>query len=389
MHFVTRLEKGERMTDLCLEFGVSRKTGHKIWGRYQSKGVSGLEDESRAPRRIANRTTPEVVERLVQLRKQHPTWGGRKMLDWLHTHEGAKAWPAASTMTDIFRRNGLIDVEGWRSKRRRKPGVAWSTLKGAEGPNDVWCVDYKGQFRLGNRQYCYPLTTSDLYSRFLLTLESLEGTDDQEARPVFEEAFRLYGLPLEIRSDNGPPFASQGLFGLTRLSVWWMRLGIVHQRIAPGHPEQNGQHERMHRTLKAETTRPAGQNAIQQQERFEAFREEYNNDRPHESLGGKTPGSIYSPSPRPFPDKLPEPTYPLHDDILWVDRSGHIRLPMSRQVFVSEALAGQLLGLRELDDGLWLVSFLDKDLGLYDPKQGLFKPNAILSLNQLHSTPHG
>jgi transposase InsO family protein len=375
MLFVSRLEQGERMTDLCLEFGVSRKTGHKIWERYRRKGPSGLEDESRAPRRIANKTSPEVVQRLVELRKKHPTWGGQKLRDWLCANEGSGKWPAPSTMTDIFRRNGLIDLEGWRSRRRRKPGVAWSTLKGAEQPNDVWCVDYKGQFRLGNREYCYPLTTSDLFSRFLLTVEALDGTDGEQAQPVFAEAFRQYGLPLEIRSDNGPPFASQGLFGLSRLSVWWMRLGIVHQRIEPGHPEQNGQHERMHRTLKAETTRPAGENSLQQQERFDSFREEYNNDRPHESLAGKTPGKVYQPSPRPFPEKLPEPTYPLHDDTLLVDRSGHIRLPMSRQVFVSEALVGQLVGLRERDDGLWIVSFLHRDLGLYDPRGGVFTPH--------------
>jgi len=374
MLFVSRLEQGERMTDLCLEFGVSRKTGHKIWDRYREKGPAGLADESRAPKRVANRTSAEIVQRLVELRKAHPTWGGRKLRDWLCQHEGTAKWPAPSTMTDIFRRNGLIDPEGSRSKRRRGPTVAWSTLKGATQPNDVWCVDYKGQFRLGNREYCYPLTTSDLFSRFLLTLESLDSTDGEEARPVFEEAFRQYGLPLEIRSDNGPPFASQGLFGLTVLSVWWMRLGIVHQRITPGHPEQNAQHERMHRTLKAETTRPAGANTLQQQERFDAFREEYNSDRPHESLGGKTPASIYQPSPRPFPEKLPEPTYPLHDDTLLVDRSGHIRLPMSRQVFVSAALAGQWVGLREQEDSLWLVTFLSRDLGYYDPKQGGFKP---------------
>lgn len=375
MLFVSRLEEGERMTDLCVEFGISRKTGHKIWERYRRKGLAGLEDESRAPRRIANQTRPEIVHRLVELRKKHPTWGGRKLRSWLCEHERSVEWPAPSTMTDIFRRNGLIDENSRRSRRRRKPGVAWSTLRGAEQPNDVWCVDYKGQFRLGNRQYCYPLTTSDLFSRFLLTLESLDSTDGEQAKPVFEEAFRLYGLPLEIRSDNGPPFASQGLLGLTRLSVWWMRLGIVHQRIDPGHPEQNGQHERMHRTLKAETTRPAGENSLQQQERFDDFREEYNNDRPHESLAGKTPGNIYQPSPRPFPERLPEPTYPFHDDVLRVDASGHIRMTMSRQVFVSEALAGQTVGLREEDDGLWLVTFLDRDLGLYDPKQGTFKPN--------------
>jgi transposase InsO family protein len=376
MLFVSGLEQGERMTDLCLKFGISRKTGHKIWNRYEGKGLAGLEDESRAPRRIANRTRPEVEQRLVELRRKQPTWGGRKMLDWLREHEGSVAWPAPSTMTDIFRRNGLIDANGRRSQsHRRKPGVAWSTLREAEQPNDVWCIDYKGQFRLGNRQYCYPLTTSDLFSRFLLTVESLDSTDEEQARPVLEEAFRLYGLPLVIRSDNGPPFASTGLLGLTRLSAWWMRLGIVHQRIEPGHPEQNAQHERMHRTLKAETTRPAGGNSLQQQERFDSFRDGYNNDRPHEALGGKTPAKVYQPSPRPYPAKLIEPTYPLHDDTLLVDRSGHIRLPMSRQVFISAALVGQLVGLRERDDGLWLVSFLDHDLGYFDPKQGTFKPN--------------
>jgi putative transposase len=238
----------------------------------------------------------------------------------------------------------------------------------------VWCTDYKGQFRLGNSQYCYPLTTTDLLSRFLLTLESLDGTDEEEARPIYENAFREYGLPLFIRSDNGPPFASQALHGLTRLSVWWMRLGIVHERIQPGHPEQNGQHERMHRTVKAETTRPAGQHSLEQQERFDAFREEFNNERPHESLDGKAPAKLYTPSPRPFPAKLADPVYPLHDDTLLVDRSGHIRLPMSRQAFLAPALAGELVGLREMDNGLWLVTFLALDLGTYDPKLGSFKP---------------
>jgi len=204
-------------------------------------------------------------------------------------------------------------------------------------------------------------------------VESLDGTDEEQARPVFADAFRQYGLPLAIRSDNGPPFASQGLMGLTRLSVWWMRLGIVHERIAPGHPEQNGQHERMHRTLKAETTRPAAQHSLAQQERFDAFRDEYNNERPHESLNGKAPAKVYTVSPRPFPEKLSDPNYPLHDDTLLVDRGGHLRLPMSRQVFLATALAGQLVGLRELNDGLWLVTFMALDLGTYDPKQGIFR----------------
>jgi hypothetical protein len=208
----------------------------------------------------------------------------------------------------------------------------------------------------------------------LLTLESLDGTDAEQARPVYEEAFREYGLPLFIRSDNGSPFASQGLLGLTSLSVWWMMLGIIHERIEPGHPEQNGQHERMHRTLKAETTRPAGKNTLQQQERFDDFREEYNNERPHQALDGETPAEVYSSSPRPYPKILPELTYPLHDDILLVDRSGHIRLPKSRQAYLTMALVGQRVGLREQEDGLWLISFMQMDLGTYDPKTGTFKP---------------
>lgn len=372
MHFVTRLEKGERMTDLCSEFGISRKTGHKIWSRYQGSGLVGLEDQSRAPKRIPHKTEPEIEKRLLEMRSQHPTWGGRKVRQYLSEHESGIGWPAPSTITDIYRRHGLLE-EG-RSLRPRYGRPAWSGLHVAENPNDVWCTDYKGQFRLGNSQYCYPLTTTDLLSRFLLTLESLDGTDEEEARPIYENAFREYGLPLFIRSDNGPPFASQALHGLTRLSVWWMRLGIVHERIQPGHPEQNGQHERMHRTVKAETTRPAGQHSLEQQERFDAFREEFNNERPHESLDGKAPAKLYTPSPRPFPAKLADPVYPLHDDTLLVDRSGHIRLPMSRQAFLAPALAGELVGLREMDNGLWLVTFLALDLGTYDPKLGSFKP---------------
>lgn len=371
MHFVARLDGGERMTDLCVEFGISRKTGHKIWARYQGSGVLGLEDQSRAPKRIPHKTDAAIEEGLLEIRSQHPTWGGRKARDWLVEHKPEISWPAPSTITGIYKRHGLI---GESRQRRPRPGrPAWSSLRVAENPNDVWCVDYKGQFRLGNREYCYPLTTSDLLSRYLLTVESLDGTDEEQARPVFADAFRQYGLPVAIRSDNGPPFASQGLMGLTRLSVWWMRLGIVHERIAPGHPEQNGQHERMHRTLKAETTRPAAQHALAQQERFDAFRDEYNNERPHESLNGKAPAKVYTVSPRPFPEKLSDPTYPLHDDTLLVDRGGHLRLPMSRQVFLATALAGELVGLRELNDGLWLVTFMALDLGTYDPKQGVFR----------------
>jgi len=363
------------MTDLCLEFGISRKTGHKIWARYQERGLAGLEDRSRAPKRIAHRTDAAMQAAVVEVRRAHKTWGGRKVGDWLRTNQPEVRWPAPSTINDILKRHGLVEPGG---QLRRKPGPGGRGRLGtAELPNDVWCTDYKGQFRLGNREYCYPLTTSDLLSRYLVTLESLDGTDEEQARPVFEEAFRKHGMPLRMRSDNGPPFASQALFGLSKLSAWWLRLGIAHERIEPGHPEQNGQHERMHRTLKAETTRPARHTSLQQQERFDEFREEYNTDRPHEALDGKTPDKLYSRSPRPYPDKLTDPTYPLHDDTLMVARSGHIRLFRGRSTFLTAALAGQLVGLRERDDGRWLVTFVQTDLGIYDPRDGRFCPATV------------
>jgi putative transposase len=239
----------------------------------------------------------------------------------------------------------------------------------------VWAADYKGQFRLGNREYCYPLTATDLHSRLILAVEALDGTDEEQAREVFEETFTKYGLPSVIRTDNGTPFASAGaLAGLTRLSAYWLRLGIRHERTEPAHPEQNGCHERMHRTLKAETTRPARNNLLQQQERFDEFQREFNEERPHDALEMKRPAEIYRPSERRLPRPLPEPAYPLHDDVLTVSRAGHIRLPRGRQVFLSYALVQQQVGLREEADGRWLVTFASLDLGHYDPRTGRFDP---------------
>jgi transposase InsO family protein len=371
MRFVVRLRDGEPMAELCREFGISRKTGYKFWERYKEAGATGLLDESRAPDVIPHRTKPEVCQALVAARKAHPTWGGRKLKAWLNDKEPGIQWPVASTISTILKREGLV------TERRRRPRGArpfGQPLTQGSAPNDVWCADYKGQFRVGTGQYCFPLTASDLASRFLVALEALEGTDEEGAREGFSAAFREYGLPSVIRTDNGSPFASQALANLTRLSAWWLRLGIKHERIEPGHPEQNGQHERMHRTLKAETTRPAGKNFLQQQERFDGFREEYNTERPHEALGDRPPARVYEASTRPFPEKLSEPTYPLHDDVLLVGKGGHIRLPRARHVFLTTALAGELVGLREMDDGRWLVSFVSLDLGAYDPKAGRFQP---------------
>jgi transposase InsO family protein len=319
---------------------------------------------------VARRTSVAVEELLVKARKLHRNWGGKKLKDVLERKQPGLKLPSASTIAAVLKRRGLVTGR----KRRRRPERYAGALTQPQTPNEVWGVDYKGQFRLGNGCYCYPLTASDLCSRYLLVTEALDGTDEESARPVFEQAFTEYGLPTVIRSDNGTPFASQGLAGLTKLSAWWLRLGINHQRTEPAHPEQNGCHERMHRTLKAETTRPAGQNSLQQQERFDAFRHEFNEERPHESLNMQRPAEVYRPSERLLPPVLPDLTYPLHDDVLEVSRAGHIRLPRGRQCFLSYALAGQPVGLREALDGRWLVTYVDLDLGNYDPRSGEFEP---------------
>jgi transposase InsO family protein len=372
MQFVARLAKGERMTDLCQEMGISRKTGYKFWQRYQKLGVRGLEDASRAPKRVARRTAEAVEQLLEKTRVKHPTWGGRKIKQVLGNANPGLQLPAGSTICAILRRRGLVQPR----RRRRQPERYNGALTQPQAPNHVWAADYKGQFRLGNGQYCYPLTATDLCSRFLLTTEALEGTDDDSARQVFHEVFEEYGLPTIIRTDNGTPFASQGLAGLTKLSAWWLRLGIKHERTEPAHPQQNGSHERMHRTLKAETTRPAGQNSLQQQERFDAFRREFNEERPHEALEMKRPADVYQASQRRLPATLPELTYPLHDDVLMITGCGHVRLPRGRLCFVSRALAAQPVGLREEEDGRWIVTFVNLDLGRYDPRTGALEPTS-------------
>ena len=240
------------------------------------------------------------------------------------------------------------------------------------------CVDFKGQFRLGNQKYCYPFTATDQYSRFILNCTALENTKGVGVREAMEELFGHYGLPERIRSDNGSPFASRGIAGLSAISVWWRLLGITHERIAPGHPEQNGRHERMHRTLKAETTRPAANNNLAQQERFDNFVEEFNTVRPHEAVGMKRPQQLYERSKRPFPASTPEPSYPFHDDVKRVRACGHLNFwGRGRQAWLGQALAGQLVGLREEEPDIWLVSFTDLDLGYYNAATREFRPNGL------------
>lgn len=354
---MNRVLRGERLTDLCREYGVSRKTGDKFKRRFKRMGEAGLLDQSRAPKVIPHRTSPELVEIIVAERKLHPTWGPKKLKDVLERRL-ERQLPAASTIGDILVRSGAVVPKKRRAPRKAHP----TALRVANAPNDIWCIDYKGQFRLGDKSLCYPLTITDQFSRFILGCEGRGAIADEAAREICEDVFRSNGLPQYIRSDNGPPFASSGLAGLTRLAVYWMRLGIGCERIRPGHPEENGRHERMHRTLKLETARPPRTNLLQQQERFDDFVHEFNHDRPHEALGMKRPGEVYQPSERRYPISLPEPTYPEHDDVVRVYRGGHLVLNRKR-IFLTQPLSGELVGIREERDGRWLVTFAHLDLG--------------------------
>jgi transposase InsO family protein len=369
MEFIARLKKGERLTELCSEYGISRKTGHKFKKRFEEAGAAGLFDQSRAPRCIPHKTTPEVAELVVTERTKHPDWGPKKIKDVLETRLG-HGLPSASTLGEILVRRGLVTPRRLRKRYPPRP----TALRPVNAPNEVWCVDYKGQFRLGDGRYCYPLTVTDQFTRYILGCEGMAAIDEDQAREAMTAMFREYGLPSYMRSDNGPPFASTGLLGLTKLSVFWMRLGIIPERTRPAHPQDNGRHERMHRTLKRSTTRPPRTNLLQQQEVFDAFVLEFNTERPHEALGMKRPAEVYLPSPRRLPTRIPEPSYPTHDDVLAINNAGCIWVPGRGSLYISSALIGQLVGIREEDDGRWLISFMDLDLGHMETATNTFTP---------------
>ena len=354
------------MTELCEKHGISRKTGYKWKERFGQEGLEGLRDRSRAPKHSPRQTAPEVSERLLELRRQHPSWGPRKLLAWLKKHEPEQGWPRASTVGGVLKRAGLV---GACRRRAARSGPAAVARTEASGPNEVWTSDFKGEFRTGDGRLCYPLTVVDGFSRFVLVIQGLSSVAASGAWPVFERAFREYGLPQVIRTDNGNPFASSSaLAGLSRLSVRWIRLGIALERIQPGHPEQNGRHERMHRTLKAETARPPAANAMGQQELFDRFRQEYNEQRPHEALGQRPPSELYQSSNRPYPGRLPQPEYPGHYEVRAVSRGGEIKW-RGRFLFLSAALSGERVGLEEYEDGLWAVYFGALRLGRFDERE--------------------
>ena len=339
------------MTELCARNDISRKTGYKWLARYAAEGPPGLVERSHAPHVCPHRISDEMATLLLDVRTTHPSWGPAKLVHYLaRRHREVHVWPAVSTVADLLKRGGLV-----RPRRRRRHSEHPGTVPiHTTAPNDLWTADFKGQFRTRNGLYCYPLTIADQETRYLLRVHGLLDTQIKSALPVFERAFRAYGLPLAIRTDNGVPFASTGLHGLTRLNVWWLRLGIEHQRIRPASPQENGAHERMHRTLKAETTRPPAADLARQQRRFTEFRREYNEERPHEALGGDPPAARYAPSPRPYPDRLPPLEYPGHFLVKHVTSVGTIRFKYNLLV-LCRALKGQHVGLEETDDGIWSV----------------------------------
>jgi len=381
LRFIARLLEGEKMTGLCREFGISRVTGYKIFNRYKECGLDAFNDRSRAPYRQANQLPFQVERTILGIKKEHPSWGAPKIRDKLLRAYPMIKSPATSTVHAVLDRNGLV-----KRRKRRRYKAEGTALRAAHQPNGLWCADYKGEFLLGNKQYCYPLTITDYRSRYLLSCEGLESTRSDFAFSVFERTFKDFGLPKAIRTDNGIPFASpNALFGLSRLSVWWLRLGIQIQRIKPGHPQQNGRHERMHLTLKKEATKPPSFNFLQQQERFDTFVGVYNNERPHQALKGAYPGDMYTPSARKYrpPD---EPEYPFHDRTIRVTRCGRLCIG-KRKINFSTVFAGQVVGLREVEDHIWLVSFMDYDLGFFDnerdrvePGPNPFAPDKVLTM---------
>jgi len=368
LRFVARLLEGEKMTTVCREFGISRVTGYKIFNRYKECGLDALNDRSRRPYRQANRLPFQVERSILGLKREYPSWGAPKIHDKLIKQYPMIKSPAISTVHAVLDRHGLV-----KRRRRRRHKAQGTELRAAHEPNGLWCADYKGEFMLGNKQYCYPLTITDYRSRYLLACEGVASTRSDFAFTIFERAFKDFGLPQAMRTDNGPPFAApNALFGLSRLAVWWLRLGIQIQRIKPGHPQQNGRHERMHLTLKQDATKPASFNFLQQQERFDHFLGVYNHERPHQSLNGAYPGELYTPSAREYRPPA-DPDYPFHDRTVRVTRCGRICLGR-RKINLSNVFAGQLVGLREVDDRIWLVSFLDFDLGFFDHQEDRVEP---------------
>lgn len=357
------LKSEESRAVLCRRYGISRKTGYKLAARYAEEGERAFQERSRAPRQQAGAMPEGMARMLLELRAGHPHWGPRKLRGWLVARQPTGPWPATSTIGALLVRHGLT------RPRRRRTRVPWAAPVGAaaEQPNARWSADFKGWFRTGDGTRCEPFTLADYASRFLLRCQIVPAVDEASVRPLCEAAFREYGLPAAMLTDNGPPFVTTGVGGLSRLAIWWIKLGIQPERTAPGHPEQNGRHERMHLTLATETTQPPQATARAQQRRLQSFQHEYNYERPHEALGQRPPARVYQPSPRTYPERLPEPEYPAGSDIRRVHHNGEVRWH-GQALYLGQALAGELIGLEELVEDCWRVRFGPVTLGWLDTR---------------------
>jgi transposase InsO family protein len=351
---------GVTVTWLAKEFGLSRKSVYKRIGRYREHGWGGLGDLSRAPHTQPSRTPEEVVGLVLAEKRRHMTWGPKKVVAVLAGRPGV-AVPAASTAGEILKRAGLV-----RPRRPRRRAPLWGGPgQGVQAPNDRWTADHKGWWRTGDGAQCMPLTIADSCSRYLIACDASAGAAYAGVRRAMQGAFREHGLPLAVMTDNGPPFAGTGLGGLTRLSAWWARLGVIPERTRPGHPEENGAHERMHRTLEEEAARPPAGTARGQQQALDAFRAVYNHARPHEALGQRTPASLYRPSPRPYPSRDPEPAYPAGAQVRRVRTNGEVKWA-GDLVYISGALSGQPVGFQQRDGHLWAVLYGPLEIGMLD-----------------------
>ena len=347
-------------SELCRQFEVSRKTGYKWVNRYREYGVEGLTERSRRPHQCPHHTPEEIIQAIIDARTKHPSWGPKKLLNIISTRHSNWELPAISTTADILKREGLIKP-GKRRLRRKHPGCPKTTT---DEPNDIWTADYKGHFKMKNGLYCYPLTVCDMHSRYLLACDGHKAISIRDSTFQFIKLFEEFGLPKRIRTDNGVPFASSALARLSSLSVWWIKLGIYPEQIEPGKPQQNGKHERMHRTLKKEATIPPGQNLKGQQRKFNEFKKEYNEIRPHEALNMQTPSAVYRPSKRRMPRKVKTYDYPSHFQVRLVSRNGGIRWKHDR-VPVSSTLIKEYIGFEEVDNDIYNVYFCDILIGRF------------------------
>jgi len=365
LRFVFEYEQRDRsLTELSQRYGITRETGYVWIRRYRESGIEGLIERSRSALRHENQTPAEIEQKVLELRQAHMRWGPRKLKRVLERDEPGRVWPAASTIGTLLKREGLVVAR----RKRRRTAPYTEPLAHADGPNRLWCADFKGWFRTGDGRRIDPLTITDAHSRYLLKCQAVEKTDTTRVQAIFEAAFREYGLPQAIRTDNGAPFATSAIAGLSRLAVWWMKLGIVPERIEAGHPEQNGRHERMHRTLKQEVAQPPAANWREQQRATERFRQEYNQVRPHEALGMQTPAAAYELSPRSYPARIPEPEYPESMQVLHVKSQGQFRWK-KQDVFLSEVLWGEPVGLSPVDDRWFTIYFGQYPIARFDSRQ--------------------